>query len=85
MTDIQVAYREGSHVSPTGKDCFAYVLRLKLSQLFLLGKDLLRTISKYLIMKQLHYILEKNSNLGNKLISREGGIVLAPLIPELRC
>lgn len=50
----------------------------------LLGKDLFRTISKHLIRKQLHYILE-NTILGNKLISREGGIVLAPLIPEPRC
>lgn len=47
MTDIQVAYREGSHVSPRGRECFAYILRLELSQLFLLlGKDLFRTISK---------------------------------------
>lgn len=83
VADIQVAHREGSHVSPRGRDCPAYVLRLKLSQLF-------HVVRKGLIQdnKQMpHYetpalYIGKNSNLGNKLISRERRIELCPLIPE---
>lgn len=48
----------------------------------LLGKDLFRTKSKYLIMKQLHYILENTVIWGTNSSAGRGGIVLAPLLPE---